>query len=418
MRRSAELRSRPRRGRAAFAFIFVTVLLDMLALGIIIPVLPQLVVDFVGGDTPRAAEMLGMFGTAWALMQFLFSPVLGALSDRFGRRPVILMSNFGLGLDYILMALAPSLWWLFVGRVISGITAASISTAYAYIADVTPPEQRAANFGMLGVAFGAGFIIGPALGGLPARSIRGCRSGSRRRSSLANALYGCLILPESLPRGVALPFTWRRANPLGALKLLRSHRELFGLASVNFLDSLAHAVLPTMSVLYMLLPLRLGRAHGRLRDGGRRRLLDDGAGRADRPGGQALRRAQGADRGPCVRRRRICRLRPRADRLIFLLGVPLMALWGLANAAVARPDEPPRRRRRAGPAAGRQPEPAGHRQHDRPRPVHAVVCAARSGRSWAFEPCPATPFCSRRLLRGAALHVPAIRLSDQITRAA
>ena len=138
----------------------------MLALGIVIPVLPKLVLDFVGGDAVRAADYLGLFGTAWALMQFLFSPMHGALSDRFGRRPLILMSNFGLGLDYILMALAPTLAWLFVGRVISGITAASISTAYAYVADVTEPDQRAARFGMLGVAFGAGFVLGPALGGI------------------------------------------------------------------------------------------------------------------------------------------------------------------------------------------------------------------------------------------------------------
>src|ERR1041384_1606159 len=145
--------------RAAFAFIFITLLLDMLALGIIIPVLPSLVVGFMGGDTAGSAEVLGLFGTAWALMQFLFSPVLGALSDRFGRRPVILISNVGLGLDYILMALAPSLWWLFAGRVISGITAASISTGFAYVADVTPAGERAARFGMLGVAFGVGFVI-------------------------------------------------------------------------------------------------------------------------------------------------------------------------------------------------------------------------------------------------------------------
>src|SRR5882762_462060 len=156
----------PARHAPAFVFVFITVLLDMLALGTIIPVLPKLVVDFLGGDTARAAQIFGVFGTAWALMQFAFSPVQGALSDRFGRRPVILMSNFGLGLDYILMALAPTLIWLFVGRVISGITAASISTAYAYIADVTPGEKRAARFGLLGVAFGAGFVFGPALGGL------------------------------------------------------------------------------------------------------------------------------------------------------------------------------------------------------------------------------------------------------------
>ncbi|HXW27065.1 MAG TPA: MFS transporter, partial [Xanthobacteraceae bacterium] len=152
--------------RAAFAFIFLTVLLDMLALGTIVPVLPKLVVSFLNGDTAAAAEVYGVFGTAWALMQFLCSPLLGALSDRFGRRPVVLISNIGLGLDYIVMALAPSLSWLFVGRVISGITAASVSTGFAYVADVTPPERRAARFGMLGVAFGVGFVLGPALGGL------------------------------------------------------------------------------------------------------------------------------------------------------------------------------------------------------------------------------------------------------------
>src|SRR5437588_11242642 len=137
--------------RAAFIFVFITVLLDMLALGIIVPVLPKLVVDYLTGDTARAAVIYGIFGTVAALMQFLFSPLHGVLSDRFGRRPLILVSNFGLVLDYILMALAPSLWWLFVGRVISGISAASIATSYAYVADVTPPEQRAARFGMLGV---------------------------------------------------------------------------------------------------------------------------------------------------------------------------------------------------------------------------------------------------------------------------
>ena len=158
--------SRRRRRKAALAFIFAIVLLDVIALGIIIPVLPKLVESMLGGDTPRAAEIFGLFGTAWALMQFVFSPVLGALSDRFGRRPVLLISMTGHGLDYVLMALAPSLAWLFVGRIISGITAASFSTAYAYIADVTPPEKRAAAFGMVGAAFGIGFVLGPALGGI------------------------------------------------------------------------------------------------------------------------------------------------------------------------------------------------------------------------------------------------------------
>jgi len=176
--------------RAAFIFVFITVLLDMLALGIVIPVLPKLVVDFLAGDTARAAEIYGIFGTAWALMQFLFSPLHGALSDRFGRRPLILISNFGLGLDYVLMALAPNLWWLFVGRVISGISAASLSTAYAYVADVTPPAQRAARFGMLGVAFGAGFVLGPALGGLAGTIDPRLPFWIAAVLSLANTLYG------------------------------------------------------------------------------------------------------------------------------------------------------------------------------------------------------------------------------------
>src|SRR5436190_5250564 len=148
--------------RAAFVFVFVTVLLDMLALGIIVPVLPALVLQFKAGDTAGGAIVYGLFATVWSVMQFIFSPVLGSLSDRFGRRTVILLSNFGLGLDYVLMAVAPSLGWLFVGRLISGITAASIPAATAYIADVTPPENRAGAFGILGAAFGLGFVVGPA----------------------------------------------------------------------------------------------------------------------------------------------------------------------------------------------------------------------------------------------------------------
>ena len=186
-------------GRAAFAFIFITVALDMVALGIIIPVLPRLIVQFEHGDMAKAATQTGVFAFVWAAMQFIFAPVMGALSDRFGRRPVVLLSNFGLGCDYVLMALAPTLSWLFLGRVISGITAASIPTANAYIADVTPEDQRAAKFGMLGAAFGLGFIVGPAVGGfLGAYGLR-YPFWASAILSLANGLYGLLILPESLP---------------------------------------------------------------------------------------------------------------------------------------------------------------------------------------------------------------------------
>src|SRR5690349_23618330 len=185
---------------AAVTFIFVTVLLDMLALGVVIPILPKLIESFVGNDTASAARIFGLFGTVWALMQFLFSPVIGSLSDRFGRRPVVLLSNFGLAADYLLMALAPSLGWLFVGRVISGITSASISTSFAYIADTTPPEKRAAIFGRIGAAFGAGFVLGPALGGLLGDISPRLPFWLSAGLSLANGLYGLFILPESLPK--------------------------------------------------------------------------------------------------------------------------------------------------------------------------------------------------------------------------
>ena len=235
---------------AAFIFIFVTVLLDMLALGIIVPVLPALVVSFRGGDTASGVAIYGLFGTTWAAMQFIFSPVLGSLSDRFGRRKVILLSNVGLGLDYVLMAAAPSLWWLFVGRVVSGITASSFPTATAYIADVTPPDERAARFGLLGVAFGVGFIVGPAAGGLLGDvSLRAPFWGAAALS-LANAAYGFFILPESLPPDRRSPFHWRRANPIGAVRMLRSDPELFALGCAGFCAMLAHDSLPTTFVLY------------------------------------------------------------------------------------------------------------------------------------------------------------------------
>jgi MFS transporter, DHA1 family, tetracycline resistance protein len=236
--------------RAAVAFIFVTILLDTLALGLIIPVLPKLVESFLDNDTASAARTFGLFGTAWAAMQFFFSPILGGLSDRFGRRPVVLLSNFGLALDYVLMALAPSLSWLFVGRVISGITSASISTSFAYIADITPAEQRAAVFGKVGAAFGAGFILGPALGGLLGGMDPRLPFWVAAGLSFANTLYGLLILPESLPRDRRSPFHWKKANPLGALHLLRSDRVLAGLSVANFFAQLAHVVLPSTFVLY------------------------------------------------------------------------------------------------------------------------------------------------------------------------
>jgi len=236
---------------AAIAFIFALVVVDVVAMGVVIPVLPKLVESFEGGDTARAAAVYGVFGTAWALMQFVFMPVLGAVSDRFGRRPVILVSCLGLGLDYFLMALAPNLAWLFVGRVISGITAASVSTAFAYIADVSPPEKRAAAFGMIGAGFGLGFTLGPALGGVLGGIDPRLPFWVAGLLALANAAYGYFVLPESLPKEKRAAFSWKRANPVGSLGLLRSHRELYGIAAVLFLMQLSHVVFPAVTVLYM-----------------------------------------------------------------------------------------------------------------------------------------------------------------------
>src|ERR1051325_515555 len=236
--------------RAALVFIFITIVLDMLAVGMIVPVLPKLVENFLGGDTAKAARVYGIFATVWALMQFVFAPLLGTMSDRFGRRPIVLLSNFGLGLDYILMALAPTLSWLFVGRVISGITAASVPTAGAYIADVTPEEKRAKAFGMLGAAFGIGFIVGPAVGGLLGSITPRLPFWVAAALSLLNAMYGLFVLPESLSQEKRARFSWARANPLGSLKLLRSHHELFGLAVATFLSALAHDSLPSTFVYY------------------------------------------------------------------------------------------------------------------------------------------------------------------------
>lgn len=222
----------------------------MLALGMIIPVLPKLIEKFQGGDTASAARMIGLFGTLWATAQFLAGPVLGSLSDRFGRRPVVLMSNFGLGVDYIFMALAPTLGWLIAGRMVSGVTSASVVTAFAYVADITAPDKRAKSFGFMGMAFGIGFVVGPALGGVLSLVDERLPFWVAAGLSLANGMYGLFILPESLPLDRRAAFSWKRANPLGALRFLQSHPKLLGFASIHFLYNLAHQSLASVFVLY------------------------------------------------------------------------------------------------------------------------------------------------------------------------
>ena len=238
-------------GKAAVTFILVTVTLDVLAMGLIIPVLPKLILDFLGGIMTNAADWNGWFALVFALMQFFCSPVLGVLSDRFGRRPIILLSNLGTGLDYVVMALAPTIGWLFLGRIISGITTSSIPTAMAYIADVTPREKRASAFGMIGMAFGIGFAFGPAIGGLigsiSPRLVFWVSAGL----SLANWLYGYLFVPESLSADRRKKVSLGRANPVGSLVLLRSHPELWRLVVIQFLAYTAHNVF-SVWVLYAI----------------------------------------------------------------------------------------------------------------------------------------------------------------------
>lgn len=236
--------------QAAFGFIFVTVLLDVLAFSFIIPVLPKLIESFQGGNTEKAAYIVGIFGTCWAIIQFFAMPVIGALSDRIGRRPVILVSNFGLSLDHFLMALAPNLGWLFVGRLISGVTAATFSTAFAYVADVTPPDQRAKRYGYLGIAFGLGFIVGPAIGGQLGALDPRAPFWAAGIVGLINTAYGFFVLPESLKQKQTGAVQWSKVNPLNGLNFLRERPQIFGLASIKATIDFAHFVFPLTFVLY------------------------------------------------------------------------------------------------------------------------------------------------------------------------
>lgn len=238
--------------RAAIAFILVTAVLDVIAMGIIIPVLPRLIEEFVGSNA-EAGWINGVFVALWAAMQFICSPVIGSLSDKFGRRPVILISCAGLALDYVLMALAPSLWWLAAGRIIAGITSSSFTTVFAYMADITVPEKRARAYGLIGAAFSGGFVLGPVLGGFLGEL--GPRAPFWFAAVLSGVafVYGVFVLPESLPVERRMAFSWRRANPVGALILLKRHAELTGLAVVNFLLYFAHHVFSAVFVLYAAL---------------------------------------------------------------------------------------------------------------------------------------------------------------------
>jgi MFS transporter, DHA1 family, tetracycline resistance protein len=243
----------PGAGRGATLFIFVTVILDTMALGLIVPVLPKLIGAVGGGGTARTAMIFGLFATVFAVMQFLISPVQGALSDRFGRRPIILASNVGLGVDYVIMALAPNLAWLLAGRLLSGIAAGSAPAAYAYVADVTPPEGRAQRFGLMFAAQAIGAALGPALGGVLSDVDLRAPFWAAAGFSLANGLFGLFVLRESLPPERRARIDWSQFNPFGALVwLIRAYPRLVGMVVVAFLLSLASQGVSNIAVLYAI----------------------------------------------------------------------------------------------------------------------------------------------------------------------
>ncbi len=227
----------------ALGFIFITLLVDIIGLGIIIPVTPHLIQELTDCTVSEASRYGGWLMFSYAIMQFLFAPIIGGLSDRYGRRPVLLMSLLGFGLDYILLALAPTIGWLFLGRIMAGIFGASFTTASAYIADISTPDKRAQNFGMIGMAFGLGFIIGPVFGGLLGQYGTRIPFYASAALTLLNFLYGLFILPESLKKENRRTFDWKRANPAGALLHLRKYKVVFGLTgSLTLIYIAAHAV--------------------------------------------------------------------------------------------------------------------------------------------------------------------------------
>lgn len=241
-----------RNKQAAVGFIFITLLLDVTGIGIIIPVMPSLIMELTGEGLSAASKYGGWLIFAYAFFQFIFSPIVGALSDKYGRRPVLLVSLFGFGLDYILLALAPNLWWLFLGRILSGIMGASFTTGAAYIADVSAPEKRAANFGLIGAAFGLGFIVGPVIGGLLGEFGPRVPFYAAAVLSLLNWLYGLFILPESLTAEKRRAFSWKRANPVGSLINLKRYPVLAGLIfAMVFVYIAAHAVQSTWAYFTM-----------------------------------------------------------------------------------------------------------------------------------------------------------------------
>jgi len=314
-------------------FIFITVCLDMMALGIAIPVLPRLIEQFVGSVT-AASWWSGVFNSLWGLTQFVCSPILGGLSDRYGRRPIVLLSNLGLALDYLIMAVSGNLWWLLIGRLLNGVTSSSITTAYAYISDISEPDERAQMYGYIGAAFGVGFVMGPALGGMLGHIDVRLPFWIAGGLSLLNALYGALVLPESLDAAHRKPFRLRDANPVSSVMFLWQAKNVMRLALISMVSNFAHHVIPATFVLY---------ASYRLGWGGR----EVGLAMAYYAVWAVI--VQGGLTGIVVRRigekatlviGLLCGVAGfmsygyNTDLRIFLISIPVMSFWGMTNAAL------------------------------------------------------------------------------------
>src|SRR5215472_12826369 len=336
----------------------------MVAIGLMAPVLPKLIISFEQDDMTRAASVAGVIGLTWAGMQFVFSPIVGALSDRYGRRPVILLSNLGLGLDYVIMAIAPSVPWLFVGRALSGIFGASFATATAYVADVTPEEKRAGRIGLLGAAFGIGFVLGPAIGGTLGELDLRLPFWLAAALSLANAAYGYFVLPESLAVEHRAKLEGQIVNPFGPLKLLRSNADILGLAVAAFLCFLAHESLHATFVLYTDYRYAWS-AH---QVGLALSLVGIGsaivAGLLVRPAVARCGERPVMLAGLILGAIGFTAYAIAPTGTVFLAATPLLSLWGLA-----------------GPAAGRAEQPARHGGARRP----AVVYPDLRGRDWRWS---------------------------------
>jgi len=244
--------SSPQAGKSAFVFVFITVLVDSIGFGIILPVLPRLIMQLTGVSIDQAAEYGGGLSFVYALMQFFCAPILGNLSDAFGRRPVLLFALLALGCDYFIMGFAPTIGWLFVGRLIAGIAGASFTPAYAYVADITEPAKRAQSFGLMGAAFGGGFILGPAIGGLLGNLSPRAPFFVAGAIALTNSAFGYFALPESLPLAARRAFHWARANPLGTLAQVRKYPVVTWLLAALFLWQLGHQVLPSIWAFYTI----------------------------------------------------------------------------------------------------------------------------------------------------------------------